>query len=292
MPGWFHRKVEAGPVLCKVEKTLRKENLNTVCVGARCPNRGECYSSGTATFMIMGDRCTRNCGFCAVPSGDVSELDPGEPQAIGRAALELGLEHVVITSVTRDDLPNGGAEHFRRAISEIRKVLPEATVEVLVPDFQGNRVSLEIVLEEKPDIFNHNMETVKRLYPDIRPQADYSRSLELISIASEEGVITKSGIMVGLGEEAFEVAALMWDLRGSGCQLLTIGQYLRPGSGNVPVIKYYNPDEFEELKREGLRAGFTEVASGPLVRSSYHAREMLGKVRSGTASEHQKGIVT
>lgn len=273
-PEWFCRKIEAGPVLSRVQDTLKNENLNTVCLGAKCPNRGECYSEGTATFMIMGDRCTRNCAFCAVPSGGVTPLSHGEPGAVARAARKLGLEHVVVTSVTRDDLADGGASHFSETIREVRDIMPEATIEVLVPDFQGDCKSIDMVLDAKPDILNHNMETVRRLYPLVRSQADYNRSLQLISRAAEAGLITKSGFMVGLGETRDEVLGLLNDLAESGCRILTVGQYLQPGGENIEVDNYYTPEEFDELGETILKMGFSAVAAGPLVRSSYKARDM------------------
>lgn len=283
-PEWFNRKVEAGPVLNRVQEILKKENLNTVCTGAKCPNRGECYSAGTATFMIMGDRCTRDCGFCAVPSNGVSSLNPEEPGAVARAALKLELDHVVVTSVTRDDLADGGAAHFRETIREVRGKLPEATIETLVPDFEGDVKSIDAVLDAGPDILNHNIETVKRLYPLVRPQADYERSLGLISRAAEAGLVTKSGFMVGLGETFDEILELLGDLVKSGCRMLTIGQYLQPGGENVEVKKYYTPREFDELGETGLKMGFSAVAAGPLVRSSYRARDIYECACSSAAS--------
>jgi lipoic acid synthetase len=275
MPRWMLRGVECGPELRQVEGLLEREGLNTVCVGAKCPNRGECYSAGTATFMILGARCTRECAFCAVPTGGVGPPEPGEPDAVARAAAGMGLKHVVVTSVTRDDLPDGGAEHFARTIRAVRRELPGATVEVLVPDFGGRTADVEVVLAERPDVFNHNVETVERLYASVRPQADYARSLAVLEQAAAAGVPAKSGFMVGLGEAPAEVEELMRDLRGAGCSLLTVGQYLRPGERNAPVERYWEPAEFERLEERAREIGFEAVAAAPLVRSSYFAHRML-----------------
>jgi lipoic acid synthetase len=275
MPGWMHRAVECGPEFRKVEGLLDREGLNTVCVGARCPNRGECYSHGTATFMIMGDRCSRDCGFCAVPSGGLKPLDQGEPEAVARAAARLDLKHVVITSVTRDDIGDGGAGHFARTVRAVRAALPDAVVEVLVGDFQGRAEDIATVLAEEPEVFNHNLETVARLQEEVRPQADYGRSLEVIRQAAGAGLRAKSGFMVGLGETVSEVEDLLVDLRESGCRLLTIGQYLRPAERNLAVARYWEPREFERLEAKALALGFEGVAAGPLVRSSYFAHELL-----------------
>ena len=275
MPRWMLRPVECGPGLRQVEGLLEREGLNTVCVGAKCPNRGECYSAGTATFMILGARCTRDCAFCAVPTGGVEPPEPGEPEAVARAAAGMGLKHVVVTSVTRDDLPDGGAEHFARTIRAVRARLPGATVEVLTPDFGGRRADVEVVLAEMPDVFNHNVETVGRLYATVRPQADYHRSLAVLRQAAEAGIPTKSGFMVGLGETTAEVLELMRDLRGAGCSLLTAGQYLRPNEGNAPVERYWEPGEFGQLEVKARGMGFEAVAAAPLVRSSYFAHGML-----------------
>lgn len=275
MPAWMHRRVECSPRLRRVEGLLDREGLNTVCAGAKCPNRGECYSAGTATFMILGDRCSRDCAFCAVPTGGMTEPDPGEPEALARAAAEMGLEHVVVTSVTRDDLPDGGAKQFARTILAVREALPPATIEVLVPDFGGREADVDVVLEQEPDVFNHNVETVARLHSRVRPQADYDRSLAVLRRAADAGLVTKSGFMVGLGEEWRELEELLRDLRRSGCSLVTAGQYLRPAERNVEVTRFYEPSEFESLERMALEMGFDGVASGPLVRSSYFAGALL-----------------
>jgi lipoyl synthase len=279
MPRWMRRPVMCGPELRRIEDVLAQEKLATVCEGAKCPNRGECYCAGTATFMILGDRCTRDCRFCAVPHGPVAPPDPGEPAAVARAAVKMGLEHVVVTSVTRDDLPDGGAEWFARTIEAVKEALPESTVEVLIPDFKGDTASVNAVIEAGPDVFNHNVETVERLYAGVRPQAAYGRSLAVLSIGREAGMLTKSGFMVGLGETKEEIDRLMGGLLDAGCCMLTIGQYLRPTDSHEPVSRYYEPGEFEELRKTALDMGFEAVAAGPYVRSSYFAGAMLQSVR-------------
>jgi len=260
---------------------LRNHRLSTVCEEARCPNKGVCFSKPTAAFMIMGDRCTRNCAFCSVRPGLPAALDAAEPERVAEAAVELGLRYVVITSVTRDDLPDGGAAHFAATIGAVRNALPAAKIEVLTPDFQGERDALGIVLEARPDVFNHNIETVKRLYDIVRPQADYQRSLEVHRIAGAlmPGIKTKSGVMLGLGEKVGEIREVFRDIRAAGCDLLTVGQYLRPAKKNLPVVEYIHPDVFESLKLYALGLGFEFVASGPLVRSSMNAEEMYNSVQ-------------
>jgi lipoyl synthase len=280
MPRWMYRPVRCGPVLSAVEDVLATERLNTVCTGAKCPNRGECYSAGTATFMIMGTRCTRECRFCAVAGGVVEELDPREPVRVARAAAAMGLRHVVVTSVTRDDLPDGGAAHFAETVAAVRELLGEASVEVLVPDFGGRELDIDRVVESKPDVFNHNVETVRRLYGEVRPQADYRRSLEVLARSAEAGLATKSGFMVGLGESVGEVHELLEDLFETGCTLVTAGQYLRPSAESAEVARYWEPDEFEALEERALASGFEAAACGPLVRSSYFAHEMLDAARA------------
>jgi lipoyl synthase len=280
-PRWIHRPVRCGSELRVVEEILAGQRLNTVCVGARCPNRGECYSAGTATFMIMGDRCTRDCRFCAVGTGGAGKLDPDEPARVARAADLLGLSHVVVTSVTRDDLPDGGAGHFARTIHSIRETLPDATVEVLVPDFNGRMEDVDAVLKAGPDVFNHNVETVKRLYDLARPQAEYGRTLSVLKRSAQAGFPTKSGFMVGLGETAEEVRKLLGDLMDAGCTMVTVGQYLQPAADNLPVARYWEPAEFVSLEWTALEMGFEAVASGPLVRSSYFAGEMFDAARAG-----------
>lgn len=273
----------------EVRARLRAGGLHTVCEKARCPNAGECFGSGTATFLILGDVCTRDCSFCAVKHGAPAAPDPGEPSRVAEEAKRLGLCHVVITSVTRDDLPDGGAAQFAACVHAVREAIPKATVEVLVPDFGGNADSLAEVLRARPDVLNHNIETVRRLYPRVRPQAVYDRSLELLSRAASFArllpptayrlppVVVKSGLMVGLGETRGEINACLRDLRAAGVSVLTIGQYLRPRRDNVEVARYYTPAEFDELAAEARDLGFGRVLSGPLVRSSYHAAETLGR---------------
>ncbi|NTU41759.1 MAG: lipoyl synthase [Nitrospirales bacterium] len=285
LPDWIKTRSTG---LHPTKNLLRSHRLTTVCEEARCPNKGHCFSKPTATFMIMGDTCTRDCGFCSVISGKPGCLDPAEPLRVAEAAKELGLTYVVVTSVTRDDLPDGGAAHFAATIRAIRKDLPDAKVEVLVPDFKGDAESVRIVLDARPDVFNHNVETVPRLYPDVRPQADYRRSLDLLRSAKEIApeVKTKSGIMVGFGETVEELTSLFRDLRAEGCSLLTIGQYLRPSKMNLPVVQYIKPEVFEELKGIALNLGFEFVASGPLVRSSMNAEEMYET--ANIAQDHQE----
>jgi len=250
-----------------------------VCESARCPNRMECFSSRTATFMILGDVCTRNCSFCGVEKGTPLPVNGREPAMVAEAAEEMGLDHVVITSVTRDDLPDGGASHFAACIREVRKRLPGATVEVLTPDFRGSLKALETVMREGPEVFNHNLETVEELYARVRPMADYRRSLALLARAKELSprVKIKSGLIVGLGERKEQLRRTFWDLAEAGCDILTIGQYLRPSRRQLPVARFVPPEEFEELKEEAERAGVPVVVSAPLVRSSYRASEFLGE---------------
>jgi len=261
---------------------LRRNRVTSVCEDARCPNRADCFSMPTAAFMILGKICTRNCSFCAVNSGLPSLPDQSEPGNIAAAAAEMGLQYLVITSVTRDDLPDGGASHFAAVITALKERLPGIGVEVLTPDFKGDISALEAVLAAGPDVFNHNMETVRRLYPEIRPQALYDRSLQVLKMAREisPGIRTKSGFMLGLSETDEEVEDLMSDIRDAGCDMLTIGQYLRPTKKNQPVVKYIIPDHFDDLRARALKLGFAYVASGPLVRSSMNAREMYEKIRS------------
>ncbi len=278
-PPWLKRRLSFGPAFSSVVSHLRESRLHTVCEEALCPNRGECFSAGTATFLIMGDVCTRNCGFCAVAHGRPGPLDPDEPARVAEAAYKMGLKYVVITSVTRDDLPDGGASHFARTIVQVKRALPSAKVEVLIPDFRGSRSSLEVVLEAGPDVLNHNVETVPRLYPTVRPMADYYRSLELLAKVNEISphVATKSGLMLGLGEDEGEVEGVLKDLLAVGCTMLTLGQYLRPSTAHLPVARYVSPEEFEEWRIKAMEMGFRKVASGPLVRSSYQAHEMFNQ---------------
>jgi len=278
---WLRRKLPDQKVLDRMDSLLKELNLHTVCDSALCPNRGECFKEGTATFMILGNICTRNCRFCAVEKGEPLSLDPEEPYHIAQAAKHLNLTHVVITSVTRDDLPDGGAKHFAQTITEVKKILPESTIEVLVPDFQGFWEALQIVIDAHPEVINHNIETVTRLYKLVRPKAVYKRSLELLRQVKfrDKNIISKSGIMVGLGEEKEEVIKVMKNLREVDCDILTIGQYLKPSPYHLKVSEYIHPDKFEEYQKIGTSLGFKYVASAPLVRSSYHAGEILKKVQ-------------
>jgi len=277
LPPWIRRRFPPQEEWERVERLLRSLSLHTVCESARCPNLGECFRRGTATFLILGDTCTRSCRFCAVKKGIPLPPDPEEPRRVAEAARTLSLHHVVVTSVTRDDLPDGGAEHFAKTIQAIRECLPQATVEVLVPDFQGSAEALEVVLAARPDVLNHNVETVPRLYPLVRPQADYARSLELLrrTRARYPGILVKSGLMVGLGETQKEVEAVLWDLKEAGCDVVTIGQYLRPTAWHLPVVAYVPPEVFAHYREYALRLGFRGVASGPFVRSSYRAEEFV-----------------
>jgi lipoic acid synthetase len=276
LPEWIKVK-HSGSTLHAMKSRLRGHGLSTVCEEARCPNRGECFLKPTATFMILGDRCTRNCGFCSVMSGTPLPVSEDEPQRVSAASLEMGLKYVVITSVTRDDLNDGGAGHFAKTITALKNEIPGIKVEVLTPDFNGRVDSLKAVLEAGPDVFNHNIETVPRLYPLVRPQADYKRSLKLLYDAKRfyPDIKTKSGIMLGLGEQRDEVMDSLMDLRAMGCDFLTIGQYLRPGKENLPVREYVHPGEFKRLENVALRMGFKYAASSPLVRSSMNAEEMF-----------------
>ncbi len=278
LPDWIRTQCRADRHETKL--ILRKHGITTVCEEARCPNSWECFSKPTVTFMILGPHCTRNCGFCSVSSSAPGPLDENEPDNIARAAQEIGLKYVVITSVTRDDLPDGGAGHFAETISAVRRRLPAAKIEVLTPDFQGDTEALSTVLQAAPDVFNHNVETVERLYPNVRPQAVFRRSLSVLKHAKKiaPDTITKSGFMLGLGEERAEVLDLLKELRGAGCDVVTIGQYLRPTRNNLPVVEYIHPEVFDDLKLKALEMGFSYVASGPLVRSSMNAAEMFGPV--------------
>lgn len=277
-PAWLKVKLPGGSNFVKVKDLVQGGSLHTVCESAHCPNIGECWSRQTATFMIMGDTCTRNCRFCAVDGGRPTPLDSNEPERVGQAVATLGLNYAVVTSVTRDDLPDGGAAHFAETISAIRKHRPECKVEVLIPDLQGSLDDLKTVLAAKPDVLNHNIETVPRLYPQARPQANYQRSLELLLRASTLGARSKSGLMVGLGETFDEIVQVMQDLLEHNCKMLTIGQYLQPSKKHLPVARYVPPKEFGDLKRKGLELGFEHIEAGPLVRSSYHADEQFESI--------------
>jgi len=276
-PEWIKARAPVGEAVFSLKRLVRGLNLHTVCEEASCPNLGECWSHGTATFMLMGDVCTRNCGFCNVAHGKPGALDPGEPERVGRAIAELKLQHVVVTSVDRDDLADGGADHFAATAAAIRRHLPGCSIEFLVPDFKGRWESVDTVVDSPIDILNHNTETVPRLYKRARAGARYERSLELLRRAKERrpALITKTGLMLGLGEEREEVSQVLVDLVAVGCDILTLGQYLQPSRDHLPVERYLHPDEFRALKEEALRAGFRHVESGPLVRSSYHAWDQV-----------------
>ena len=273
-PPWIRAQFPGTPEVARLKTILRENNLYTVCEEASCPNLGECFSNGTATFMIMGDICTRRCPFCDIAHGRPSSLDTNEPSSLARTVRLMGLDHVVITSVDRDDLRDGGASHFKRCIDAIRTVSPETTVEILTPDFRGRAIkAIEQLVASPPDIFNHNLETVPRLYKRVRPGADYHHSLGLLRDFGESclDVPTKSGLMLGVGESMTEVETVMQDMRDHGVQLLTLGQYLQPSLDHLPVERYVTPEEFLDLATLGKRMGFGHVASGPMVRSSYHA---------------------
>lgn len=277
LPSWLKVPMPGGANFVELNKIIKRSGLHTVCKEAHCPNIGECWENRSATFMILGDVCTRACRYCAVTSGKPLNLDLREPQRLASAVLQMGLQYCVITSVDRDDLEDGGAFIFAECIREIRRIVPGCQVEVLIPDFQCSRSALETVVRSEPDVLNHNIETVDRVFRLVRPKGDYRGSLDVLARAKDmvpEGV-TKSGMMVGLGEEMHEVLQTMEDLRSVGCDLLTIGQYLRPSARHYPLAKFYTPQEFEELRIEGERFGFSHVASGPLVRSSYHAKEQF-----------------
>jgi lipoyl synthase len=281
-PEWLRIKTIGGKNRTQVEKILSRLSLHTVCEEANCPNIMECFSNRTATFMILGSMCTRNCRFCNVSKGKPQTVDIEEPLHVAKAVKDLGLLHVVITSVTRDDLPDGGAEHFANVINKIREQNENVAIEVLIPDLQGNVYALKTVVDAKPDIIGHNIETVPRLYSNVRPMAVYERSLEVLkNIKSyDDKILTKSGIMLGLGETWDEVVETLKDLRKVGCDLLTVGQYIAPSLKHHPVIEYIHPDVFEKYRDEALNLGFKYVASGPLVRSSYHAEKAMEFVKA------------
>ena len=277
-PRWLWRPVspQAEAAVARMEGLLDGLALHTVCQEARCPNLAECFGQGTATFLLLGARCTRGCRFCAGDHGRPAPPDPDEPLRVAEAAARLGLGHVVLTSVTRDDLADGGAGHFAACIGTLRRRLPGARIEVLIPDLRGSSPALEVVLQAGPDVLNHNLETVARLYPAVRPGADYRRSLALLARAKARrpGLVTKSGLMLGLGERTAEVVRVLHDLRRAGCDLLTLGQYLQPGEAQLPVVRYVSPDEFQDYRDKALAMGFRGVASGPLVRSSHQAEAL------------------
>jgi lipoic acid synthetase len=270
-PDWLKVRLPTGSNYKEVYELMRKSKLNTVCEEAKCPNLAECWNRRTATFMILGDTCTRSCGFCNVKLGMPSELDLDEPRRVAESVETLNLKHVVITSVNRDELKDGGASIFSETVRLIRERMPETTIEILIPDFKGEEEAFQIIMKNPPDILNHNLETVKRLYHGVRPQAKYERSLEVIQWFKNNGLRTKSGIMVGIGETKEEVLSLISDLKNSGCDIMTIGQYLQPTKNHLPVHRYVTLDEFKEYKDYGLSIGLKAVESSPLVRSSYHA---------------------
>ena len=280
-PEWMKVRAPDPQVLLRMKRLTDGTGLHTVCESARCPNQGECFSRGTVTFMILGDICTRNCTFCAVNTGQPALPDPEEPEWVAQVARQLGLRYMVITSVTRDDLSDGGAAHFADTVATLRRYDPQIGVEVLIPDFGGSLSALKMVVAASPLVINHNVETVPRLYRPVRPQADYNRSLELLARAKalDPAILTKSGLMVGLGEEKEEVIAVMADLRGVDCDLLTIGQYLPPSPEHYPLARFVPPEGFREYQRIGERLGFRAVASAPLVRSSFRAAEMALSVK-------------
>ncbi len=277
LPYWLKKKIPSMKAIENMEKILRDHSLHTVCESALCPNLGECFKDKTTTFMILGNICTRNCSFCAVKKGKPLPVDKDEPKNVAKTANLLKLSHVVITSVTRDDLEDGGANQFADCIKEIKKLNPNPTVEVLTPDFGGNFKNLNIVLAYFPDVLNHNIETVKRLYPKIRPDADYNRSLRILEKAKNysKNIVVKSGFMVGLGEKWEEIVSLLKDLSDINCDIVTIGQYLQPSKNHTPIYKFYTPDEFINLKQIALEMGIKYVESGPFVRSSYKASDAL-----------------
>jgi lipoic acid synthetase len=276
-PSWLKVKAPGGANYAGVKRLMRELKLNTVCEEAHCPNIGECWEHRAATFMILGEVCTRNCSYCAVAHGTPEPYDPEEPVRLAEAVTAMELKHVVITSVDRDDLPNGGAEAFAGCVTEIRERLPEASTELLIPDFKGSDRALQIVVDARPDILNHNLETVARLYRVARPGGRYPRALRLLARAKEmdPSLVTKSGIMVGLGEEWDELLVAIRDVRDQGVDILTLGQYLRPSGGHLPVARFYTPEEFAELEAFGRGLGYRHVEAGPLVRSSYHAWEQV-----------------
>jgi lipoic acid synthetase len=277
LPEWVINRSGDSASVRQIKRMLRSKKLHTVCESARCPNLGECFSRKTATFMILGDDCTRDCAFCAVGHDKTVAVDPEEPQRIVAAVRELGLQHVVITSVTRDDLPDGGSQQFAECIRLLQDKMPGVTIEVLTPDFQGDKKAIECVAGAAPDIYNHNLETVPRLYPEVRRSAIYRRSLDLLFHVKwcDSDLLTKSGIMVGLGETEDEVVDVLRDLRDVGCDLVTVGQYLRPGKENLAVAEYIHLEQFERYEQIGCELGFRQVMSGPLIRSSFHAEKMM-----------------
>jgi lipoic acid synthetase len=275
LPSWFKIQAKTGPDYLDIKQIMERLKLHTICEEARCPNRWECWNARTATFLILGDICTRRCHYCSVQTGKPLPLDMDEPVRVAEAIRALGLRHAVITSVNRDELPDGGASAFAETIRQSRRLNPTCTIEVLIPDFEGNERALATVCIEKPEILNHNIETVRRLFPSIRPQGKYQRSIDLLARAKQLEMRTKSGLILGMGETLDEVREVMRDLRAVDCDIITIGQYLQPTRDHLPVARFYDPSEFALLKEEGLVMGFGHVESGPLVRSSYHAEQQV-----------------
>ena len=275
LPAWFKVNAQTGPDYLEIRQTMDRLQLHTICEEARCPNRWECWNARTATFLILGDICTRRCHYCSVETGRPPAIDRSEPRRVAEAVQALGLRHAVITSVNRDELPDGGAAVFADTIRQTRTLSPDCTIEVLIPDFEGNAAALATVCAEQPEILNHNIETVPRLFPSLRPQGKYHRSIELLGRAKQQGMTTKSGLILGMGETLDEAREVMRDLRAVDCDIITIGQYLQPTRDHLPVARYYDPGEFAQLKEEGMTMGFAHVESGPLVRSSYHAERQI-----------------
>ena len=275
LPSWFSVQARTGPDYFDIKQTMDRLELHTICEEARCPNRWECWNARTATFLILGDICTRRCHYCSVETGRPLAIDLDEPRRVAEAIQALSLRHAVITSVNRDELEDGGAAIFAQTIRQTRQLSPDCRIEVLIPDFEGNDTALAMVCAEKPEILNHNIETVRRLFPAIRPQGKYQRSIELLGQAKQLGMRTKSGLILGMGETMDEAREVMRDLRSVGCDIMTIGQYLQPTREHLPVARFYDPSEFALLKEEGRALGFPHVESGPLVRSSYHAEQQI-----------------
>ncbi|MGH7198511.1 MAG: lipoyl synthase [Candidatus Omnitrophota bacterium] len=293
LPDWLRKNLAAGQEAARTDALLKDFGLHTICESGRCPNRDECYSQKTATFMIMGDICTRSCSFCSVSTGRPGALDADEPRRVVEAARILGLRHVVVTSVNRDDLPDEGVSHFVRVIEALRDALPEAVLEILTPDFKRTQAgAVEILLEAGPDIFNHNLETVPGLYKRVRPQGDYEKSLQIFREIKKRSasVLTKSGLMLGLGETREDVLKVLRDLRGVGCEILTLGQYLQSSGAGLPVAEYIHPDVFRDYKEEAGVMGFTWVESAPFVRSSFHARESFESLRESLQKRSFKEV--
>ena len=273
LPSWMRSQLPSGENYSKVKRLITENNLHTICTSGNCPNKGECWNAGTASFMILGDKCTRNCRFCYVKTQKPDPVDWNEPQRLAEAIQTLGLKHCVITSVDRDDLVDGGASFWAETIRKIKELNPETTMEALIPDFMGNREHVEVVTNAHPEVISHNLETVRRLTPEIRSKARYERSLQVISYIAETGIVAKSGIMLGLGERHEEVLETMDDLKVAGCKVLTLGQYLQPDPALMNVVEYIDPEQFKVFRLEAYKRGFRYVESSPLVRSSYHAEK-------------------